>query len=270
MSLSLLNAYNSSDDENSDNDEEKTENILKTDDSSTKKEENSKEGRNFFMGNSSDSENEEEEIGGGLDTEYHCASASNTPMIGPSRMPNPYDEVVGPVCGPPPHPSQMYNYAGYNQEYHETASSSSAADFVEEESSQDRPSKKRRRVGGLITDEDAKKLIKKYEVDSMNLTMPDELDIVDAHVDSHLGNVRENLVKNISTLPAGGGVDALLAAQGGDKKKKSKDGKPDPLAKRKNQITYLAHLAKANEDKLQNEWAKNRLTKRQTQAKYGF
>ncbi|XP_050422175.1 proline-rich protein PRCC [Adelges cooleyi] len=41
-------------------------------------------------------------------------------------------------------------------------------------------------------------------------------------------------------------------------------------SKRKHQITYLAQQAKANELKLKNMWAENRMTKKQTQAKYGF
>lgn len=40
--------------------------------------------------------------------------------------------------------------------------------------------------------------------------------------------------------------------------------------RRKHQITYLAQQAKAREQELKNMWAQNRMTKRQTQAKYGF
>lgn len=40
--------------------------------------------------------------------------------------------------------------------------------------------------------------------------------------------------------------------------------------RRKHQITYLAQQAKAREQELKNTWAQNRMTKRQTQAKYGF
>lgn len=48
-----------------------------------------------------------------------------------------------------------------------------------------------------------------------------------------------------------------------------KDG-PKGVAKRKHQITYLAHQAKSNEAELQAMWAANRQSKRQTQSKYGF
>ncbi|EFX88083.1 hypothetical protein DAPPUDRAFT_305525 [Daphnia pulex] len=42
------------------------------------------------------------------------------------------------------------------------------------------------------------------------------------------------------------------------------------LQKKKHQITYLAAQAKAREVDLKNQWAQNKSTKRQTQAKYGF
>ncbi|OWR53623.1 Proline-rich protein PRCC [Danaus plexippus plexippus] len=45
---------------------------------------------------------------------------------------------------------------------------------------------------------------------------------------------------------------------------------PTSQQKRKHQITYLAHQAKANEQELQNQWANNRMSRRQTQSKYGF
>lgn len=48
------------------------------------------------------------------------------------------------------------------------------------------------------------------------------------------------------------------------------DGDPGAGTKRKHQITYLAHQAKANEQELQAMWAANRNTRRQTQNKYGF
>lgn len=41
-------------------------------------------------------------------------------------------------------------------------------------------------------------------------------------------------------------------------------------SKRKHQITYLAYQAKAQELELKNQWAQNRMTRKQTQQKYGF
>lgn len=45
---------------------------------------------------------------------------------------------------------------------------------------------------------------------------------------------------------------------------------PSGTSKRKHQITYLAHQAKANELDLKNQWAQNRFNKQQTRSKYGF
>lgn len=45
---------------------------------------------------------------------------------------------------------------------------------------------------------------------------------------------------------------------------------PTSQQRRKHQITYLAFQAKERELELKNQWAQNRLTKRQTQSKYGF
>jgi len=45
---------------------------------------------------------------------------------------------------------------------------------------------------------------------------------------------------------------------------------PGGMMKRKHQITYLAAEAKAREEELQNQWASNRHSRRQTQSKYGF
>lgn len=51
---------------------------------------------------------------------------------------------------------------------------------------------------------------------------------------------------------------------------KKKEGLPSQKQKQKHQITYLAHQAKERELELKNNWAQNRMTKMQTQAKYGF
>ena len=51
---------------------------------------------------------------------------------------------------------------------------------------------------------------------------------------------------------------------------KKREGLPSQKQKQKHQITYLAHQAKERELELKNNWAQNRVTKMQTQAKYGF
>ncbi|XP_026874778.2 proline-rich protein PRCC [Electrophorus electricus] len=51
---------------------------------------------------------------------------------------------------------------------------------------------------------------------------------------------------------------------------KKKGDQPTGQQRRKHQITYLIHQAKERELELKNSWADNKLTRRQTQAKYGF
>lgn len=51
---------------------------------------------------------------------------------------------------------------------------------------------------------------------------------------------------------------------------KKRGGMPTGQQRRKHQITYLIHQAKERELELKNSWAENKLSRRQTQAKYGF
>lgn len=51
---------------------------------------------------------------------------------------------------------------------------------------------------------------------------------------------------------------------------KKKGEQPTGQQRRKHQITYLIHQAKERELELKNAWSENRLSRRQTQAKYGF
>ncbi|NXX49681.1 PRCC protein, partial [Tricholaema leucomelas] len=49
-----------------------------------------------------------------------------------------------------------------------------------------------------------------------------------------------------------------------------KGDQPTGQQRRKHQITYLIHQAKERELELKNTWSENKLSRRQTQAKYGF
>lgn len=51
---------------------------------------------------------------------------------------------------------------------------------------------------------------------------------------------------------------------------KKRGEQPTGQQRRKHQITYLIHQAKERELDLKNSWAENKMTRRQTQAKYGF
>ncbi|XP_045779296.1 proline-rich protein PRCC [Maniola jurtina] len=87
----------------------------------------------------------------------------------------------------------------------------------------------------------------------------EEIQVVDVNQQEVLGDAREWLLKGL--------LDDTTKRQSASKKH---GNEPTSQQKRKHQITYLAHQAKANEAELQNQWANNRMTKRQTQSKYGF
>lgn len=87
----------------------------------------------------------------------------------------------------------------------------------------------------------------------------EEIQIVDINQQEVLSEAREMLLKGL--------MDDTSKRQSASKKR---GHEPTNQQKRKHQITYLAHQAKANEAELQNQWANNRMTKRQTQSKYGF
>lgn len=84
----------------------------------------------------------------------------------------------------------------------------------------------------------------------------DEINIIDVSGD-HLIN-RDEWIRNQLTATTEYQPRGLV------------DEEPGAGTKRKHQITYLAHQAKANEQELQAMWATNRHTRRQTQNKYGF
>ncbi|KAJ0182799.1 hypothetical protein K1T71_002168 [Dendrolimus kikuchii] len=87
----------------------------------------------------------------------------------------------------------------------------------------------------------------------------EDIQIVDVNQQEVLADAREWLLKGL--------MDDTTKRVSSSKRK---GNEPTTQQKRKHQITYLAHQAKANEAELQNQWASNRMSKRQTQSKYGF
>jgi len=84
-----------------------------------------------------------------------------------------------------------------------------------------------------------------------------QVDVINVNMSEVLGESQQWLQKNLTEEYAESknvGSDINITGQ----------------SKRKHQITYLAQQAKANELKLKNMWAENRMTRKQTQAKYGF
>ncbi|CAG9796886.1 unnamed protein product [Diatraea saccharalis] len=87
----------------------------------------------------------------------------------------------------------------------------------------------------------------------------EEIQIVDVNQTEVLADAREWLLKGL--------MDDTTKRVSSSKRR---GDEPTSQQRRKHQITYLAHQAKANEAELQNQWANNRMSKRQTQSKYGF
>jgi len=149
------------------------------------------------------------------------------------------------ISGDHLHPSQMYNMANEDMDNHL------------------QPSK----VKGVITDEQAHKMIVKHELapwgfhDGAATAAVSEM--IDVSVDETLGpNIRENILKSLGHKAPPTSSFALP----GPKTKET----VDVNAKRKHQITYLAKMAVAREEQLQEQWSQQRQTKRMASQKYGF
>ncbi|XP_046338309.2 proline-rich protein PRCC-like [Haliotis rufescens] len=82
----------------------------------------------------------------------------------------------------------------------------------------------------------------------------EEINIIDANMDDFVSSV--DVAKNLT--------------EESSYQSHKKDNNPTQQQRRKKQITYLAFQAKERELELKNSWAQSRMTKRQTQAKYGF
>ncbi|KAJ2940708.1 hypothetical protein O0L34_g14818 [Tuta absoluta] len=87
----------------------------------------------------------------------------------------------------------------------------------------------------------------------------EDIQIVDVNQQEVLGDSKEWLLKGL--------MDDTTKRVSSSKKT---GNEPSAQQRRKHQITYLAHQAKANEAELQNQWANSRISKRKTQSKYGF
>lgn len=83
------------------------------------------------------------------------------------------------------------------------------------------------------------------------------VDIIEINGEDIKPDEREWLVKALTEEP----VTRPVSSQGSG---------PSGQSKKKHQITYLAHQAKAMEVELKNKWAQNKMTRQQTQSKYGF
>ncbi|XP_076245687.1 proline-rich protein PRCC [Calliopsis andreniformis] len=85
----------------------------------------------------------------------------------------------------------------------------------------------------------------------------EEANIIEINGEDIKPDEREWLVKALTEEP----IQRPVSMQSGGVSSQSK---------KKHQITYLAHQAKAMEMELKNQWAQSRMTRKQTQSKYGF
>ncbi|CAL1533672.1 unnamed protein product [Lymnaea stagnalis] len=111
----------------------------------------------------------------------------------------------------------------------------------------------------MVTDDDLKKFMSDKEFQKLQgkrkRGLEEAINFVDANVDDYVdpSEVSKHLTEETEYVSH-----------------KSKDNLPTAQQRRKKQITYLAYQAKERELELKNAWAQNRLTKKQTQSKYGF
>lgn len=78
-------------------------------------------------------------------------------------------------------------------------------------------------------------------------------------IEVDINNIMKSSVPELSYLP-----EQNLT------KNVNRSDEPTSEHRRRHQITYLAYQAKQNEQQLKNQWAMTRMTRKQTQAKYGF
>ncbi|CAH1254435.1 PRCC [Branchiostoma lanceolatum] len=169
-------------------------------------------------------------------------SVSSSTFQAPYVNPDPYNQYS--EAGPYMQYNQPYDYSDYNQQ-------SYPDDTVQEGSSQQQfPPQP---VAGP------------YVQDEMFVRMQgkknrgEEIKIIDVHEDSQRAKMEDWKIQ----------MDAEEREFMMSRSKKS--GKlPSRQQRNKHQITYLAFQAKERELELKNQWSQNRMTKRQTQAKYGF
>ncbi|KRZ57138.1 Proline-rich protein PRCC, partial [Trichinella nativa] len=109
-----------------------------------------------------------------------------------------------------------------------------------------------------LDNEEVFDLIKKYELDPYGMEMPDNIEIIDVRGDDQVGSSKQNVLRGLSLAKPAVSIG------------KSDSKKPNITAKRKHQITYLAHLATEREEQLQQQWASNRQRRQDARRKYGF
>ncbi|XP_072038864.1 proline-rich protein PRCC-like [Amphiura filiformis] len=156
---------------------------------------------------------------------------------------------------------QQYGYyqqaggSGYaSGQYSEDYSYSYGAYNSDEQVTQAQPTQATQQEDSYLQDKEFQKMMGKH-----NRSNKEAIDIIDVNADEYLG--------------PNPGTEWMLKSMTEEKEFRSnlkKEQLPSSQQRRKHQITYLAHQAKERELQLKNQWANNRMTRKQTQAKYGF
>ncbi|XP_062820858.1 proline-rich protein PRCC isoform X1 [Anolis carolinensis] len=182
--------------------------------------------------------------------EFKTASGSSAASHG--WAPKPGEEYSSQPYPPYPGYSEGYYGSGYYQEIdpapgplQEAGSDTASATTVASSSSSSSSS-------SFMDDEAFKRLQGKRNRGR------EEINFVEIKGDDQLSGAQQWLTKS------------LTEEQNMKSFSKKKGEQPTGQQRRKHQITYLIHQAKERELELKNTWAENKLSRRQTQAKYGF
>ncbi|XP_035667218.1 proline-rich protein PRCC-like [Branchiostoma floridae] len=173
---------------------------------------------------------------------YSSSVSTSSTFSGPYVDPNQYNQYS--EAGAYMQYNQPYDYSDYNQQ--------PCNDGAEQEGSSQQQLPSQPVAGPYVQDEMFVRMQGKKN-------RGEEIKIIDVHEDSQRAKMEDWKVQ----------MDAEEREFMLSRSKKS--GKlPSRQQRNKHQITYLAFQAKERELELKNQWSQNRMTKRQTQAKYGF
>ncbi|GFR59306.1 proline-rich protein PRCC-like, partial [Elysia marginata] len=176
--------------------------------------------------------------------DFGCTSNSKLWSSSSSSFSQGYLGAVG-LAGPVASPQNSLQ--GYNM-----ASASTLYNMVDSEVVENGPL-------DTVGDDDLKQFMSDKEFQRLSgkrkRGLEDAINFVDANVDDYVdpSEVSKHLTEETEYVSH-----------------KNKDNMPTAQQRRKKQITYLAYQAKERELELKNTWAQNRMTKKQTQSKYGF
>lgn len=115
----------------------------------------------------------------------------------------------------------------------------------------------------IVQEDDGSQMMERDAIRSMQGKRREDIEFVDAKVDTSLGNIRENIRK--------GANQKHVSTSIVDPLKEMKKNDPNAhVSKRTHQLKYLVELAKANESRLNQLWSNAKSSSRTTAQKYGW